>query len=189
MAAQTARVHVWDPFVRLSHWALAAAFLVAYFSHGGYLAEHRIAGYVITALVILRLLWGFVGSRRARFADFVPAPRELAAYLGDVVCRREARHIGHNPAGGAMIVLLLFLLAALCITGFVLDTPGFRDDRDFKAVHDLLTDATVVCIALHIAGVGYASWRHRENLVAAMITGRKRATPFMSAAEAPPRSP
>jgi cytochrome b len=90
---------------------------------------------------------------------------------------REPRHIGHNPAGGAMILAMLGLLAALCITGFVLDTPQFRDDRDFKQVHDLLTDATVVCIVLHLAGVMHASWRHRENLVGAMMTGRKREVP------------
>ena len=75
-----------------------------------------------------------------------------------------------------MIVGLLALMAALCVTGLVLDTPRFRDDRNFKQVHDLLTDATVICILLHLAGVAWASWRHRENLVAAMITGRKRAS-------------
>jgi cytochrome b len=167
---------VWDPLVRIIHWSLVVGFVVAYFSHGGYLAVHRIAGYVLTALVLVRVVWGFVGPPRARFADFVTGPRKLAAYLGLLMRGREPRHLGHNPAGGAMTVLLLTLLAALCATGFVLDTPRFRDDRDFKQVHDLLTDAAVVCIALHLAGVAYTSWRHRENLLAAMITGRKRET-------------
>jgi cytochrome b len=170
-----ARVRVWDPLVRLFHWALLIAFVVAYFSHGGYLQVHRVSGYAVAVLVALRAVWGFVGSPHARFADFVPSPRKLAVYLGLLVRGHEPRHTGHNPAGGAMIVVMLVLLAALCITGVVLDTPQFRDDRDFKAVHDLLTDATVVCIVLHLAGVAHASWRHRENLVAAMISGRKRA--------------
>jgi cytochrome b len=165
---------VWDPLVRLVHWALVVAFIVAYFSHGGYLTVHRISGYVVAALVVFRVVWGFVGSPHARFADFVTGPRKLATYVGQLVRGREPRHVGHNPAGGAMIVLLLVLLAALSVTGVVLDTPQFRDDRDFKQVHDVLTDATLVCIVLHLIGVGYASWRHRENLVAAMITGRKR---------------
>ena len=169
-----ARVRVWDPLVRFFHWALVAAFVVAYFSHGGYLAVHRVSGYAISALVILRVAWGFVGPPHARFADFVPGPRKLAAYLGLLIRGREPRHIGHNPAGGVMIVVLLVLIAALCVTGFVLDTPQFRDDRDFKQVHDLLTDATLVCIVLHLAGIAHASWRHRENLVAAMLSGRKR---------------
>lgn len=168
------RVRVWDPFVRFFHWALAAAFVVAYFSHGGYLAVHRLSGYSIAALVFLRVLWGFAGSPHARFADFVPGPRKLFAYVALLVRGREPRHLGHNPAGAVMIVVLLVLLSALCATGVMLDTPRFRDDRDMQEVHDLLTDATVVCIVLHLAGVAYASWRQRENLVAAMVSGRKR---------------
>jgi cytochrome b len=174
MASRPPRVRVWDPFIRIFHWALAAAFLVAYLSHGGYLSVHRWAGYAIAVLVVLRVIWGFIGSTHARFADFVTGPRELSRYLGLLLRRREPRHLGHNPAGGAMIVLMLGLLAALCITGFVLDTPQFRDDRDFKQVHDLLTDATVVCIVLHLVGVVHASLRHRENLVGSMVTGHKR---------------
>lgn len=165
---------VWDPFVRVFHWVLVAASVVAYFSHGGYLAAHRIAGYAIAALVVLRIAWGFVGPTHARFADFVVGPTRLAAYFGLLLRRREPRYVGHNPAGGAMIVVMLILLVALSVTGFMLDTPRYRDDRDFKQVHDWLTDATVVCIVLHLVGVALASWRHRENLVAAMITGRKR---------------
>jgi cytochrome b len=174
MSSEVPRVRVWDPFVRVFHWGVAAAFVVAYFSHGGYLAVHRVAGYAIAALVASRVLWGFVGSPHARFADFVPGPRRLIGYMGQLVRGREARHLGHNPAGGVMIVVLLVLLAALCATGVVLDTPGFRDDRNLQEVHELLTDATLACIALHVAGVAYASWRQRENLVAAMISGRKR---------------
>jgi cytochrome b len=175
MAAGPVRVRVWDPFLRIFHWVLVAAFVVAYFSHGGYLAAHRISGYGILALVVLRVAWGFMGPAHARFADFVRGPRDLASYLGLLLRGREPRYVGHNPAGGAMIVVMLLLLAALCVTGVVLDTPRFRDDRDFKEIHDVLTDASVVCIVLHLAGVALASWRHRENLVAAMISGRKRA--------------
>ncbi len=173
--AGEARVRVWDPLVRVVHWSVVIAFVVAYFSHGGYLRVHRVAGYVISALVVIRIAWGFVGSPHARFADFVPGPRRLGSYFMLLARRREPRHIGHNPAGAVMIVVLLVLLAALCATGIVLDTPRFRDDADFKQVHDLLTDATLVCIVLHVAGVVVTSWRQRENLVAAMITGRKRA--------------
>jgi len=167
-------MRVWDPLVRFMHWALVAAFGVAYFSHGGYLAVHRVSGYVIAGIVVARVAWGFVGSQHARFADFMTGPARLVAYLGLLVRGREPRHVGHNPAGAAMIVVMLLLLAALSVTGVMLDTPRFRDDRDFKEIHDLLTDATLVCIVLHLAGVAHASWRHRENLVAAMLTGRKR---------------
>lgn len=174
MAAEAARVRVWDPLVRIFHWALVTAFVVAWFSHGGYLAWHRLAGYAIAALVLLRVLWGFVGPPHARFADFVRGPRPLATYAALLVRGREPRYIGHNPAGGAMVVVLLVLLAALCASGVMLDTPWFRDDGRVKEVHDLLTDAALVCIMLHLAGVAYAGWRHRESLVAAMISGSKR---------------
>jgi cytochrome b len=167
-------MRVWDALIRVLHWAVVAAFLVAWFSHGGYLALHRVSGYVIAALVLVRVAWGFAGPAHARFSDFVVGPGKLAAYLRLLVRAREPRYVGHNPAGGVMIVVLLSLLAALCATGLMLDTPRFRDDGDFKAVHDLLTDATIACIVLHVAGVAYASWRHRENLVAAMLSGRKR---------------
>lgn len=177
MAGQARSVRVWDPLVRLAHWLLVVAFVVAYFAHGGYLAVHRFAGYAIVALVAIRIAWGFVGPERARFTDFVPSPRALGTYVASLLRAREPRHIGHNPAGGVMIVMLLILLAALCATGIVLDTPRFRDDSDFKEVHDLLTDATLVCVALHVLGVAWASWRHRENLLMAMITGRKRDGP------------
>ena len=165
---------VWDLVVRLFHWALVATFVVAYFSHGGYLPVHRVSGYAISALVVVRVAWGFVGSAHARFADFVVGPRRLADYLGLLFRGREPRYVGHNPAGGAMIVVMLILLAAVSVTGVVLDTPWFRDDRNFKEVHDVLTDAMLVCIVLHLLGVVHASWRHRENLVAAMFSGRKR---------------
>lgn len=175
MAGQARGVQVWDPLVRVVHWSVAAAFVVAWFSHGGYLPVHRVAGYAILALVFIRIAWGFAGTPHARFADFVPGPRKLGAYLRLLARGREPRHVGHNPAGGVMIVLLLLLLAALCTTGIVLDTPAFRDDGDMKEMHERLTDATLLCIVLHLAGVVSMSWRHRENLVAAMVTGRKRA--------------
>jgi cytochrome b len=174
MAGEGARIRVWDPLVRISHWMLAAAFIVAWFSHGGYLPLHRLAGYAIAALVVLRGAWGFIGPPHARFSDFVHGPRKLAAYARLLVRGREPRHIGHNPAGGAMVVVLLVLLAALSASGVMLDTPWFRDDGRVKDVHDFLTDAALVCIVLHLVGVAYASWRHRENLVAAMISGSKR---------------
>jgi cytochrome b len=175
MASEGRGVRVWDPLVRVVHWSVVVAFVVAWFSHGGYLRVHRLAGYAITVLVAVRIVWGFVGSPHARFADFISGPGKLGTYFVLLARGREPRHLGHNPAGGVMIVVLLVLLAALCATGIVLDTPWFRDDGDMKEVHDLLTDAMLVCTVLHVAGVAFTSWRQRENLVAAMITGRKRA--------------
>jgi cytochrome b len=174
MGEEARGVRVWDPLVRVVHWSVAVAFVVAYFSHGGYLPVHRATGYLISALVVVRIAWGFVGSAHARFEDFIVGPRRVLSYLALLARSREPRYIGHNPAGGVMIVALLVLLATLCTSGIVLDTPSYRDDAGVKQVHDLLTDAMLGCIAMHVIGVAYTSWRQRENLVAAMITGRKR---------------
>jgi cytochrome b len=168
------QVVVWDRVVRVVHWSLVIAVPIAYVTHGGLLAVHRAVGYWIAGLVVLRLVWGFVGTRHARFADFVSGPRDLARYLGQLARWREPRYLGHNPAGGAMIVVLLALLIAVSVTGLVIDTPSYRDDRSLQAVHELTADALIACVVVHVVGVLYASLRHRENLIGAMFSGKKR---------------
>ena len=160
-------------FVRITHWTLVVAILLAYFSHGGLITLHRIAGYTVLALVVARVAWGFMGGTYARFANFVPSPTGLVHYFGLLLRHREPRTLGHNAAGGAMILLLLIMLVTISGTGWVLDSSAYRDYRPLHALHDGLSDVLMVLIALHIAGVLHASWRHKENLIASMITGRK----------------
>src|SRR5689334_1938116 len=106
MTAPAPTVRVWDPVIRLFHWTLVAAFATAFLAEEGGLL-HDAAGYVVLGLIGLRLIWGIVGPVHARFADFVPTPAQLVRYLRSVVQGRPERYLGHNPAGGAMIVLLL----------------------------------------------------------------------------------
>ena len=160
--------------MRVGHWLVVLATFIAYFTHGGLLEIHRVAGYTVLACVAVRIVWGFVDATHARFTNFLPTPRAVFAYLAAMFRRRESRFIGHNPAGALMIVVLLGLLLTAGITGIVLDTPQYRDFRPLHSVHTAVSDVLVILAFVHVCGVLYASWRHRENLIAAMFTGKKR---------------
>jgi cytochrome b len=167
-------VTVWDPLVRLTHWAMAVGFIVAYASpeegRGGPGSLHIWTGYVLGAIILLRLVWGFVGPRYARFSDFVFRPSKVIRYLIDLVLAHPRRYLGHSPAGGAMVVALLVCLAASVATGIAANgRHGLIGD-----LHGAVTGITLALVILHVIGVIVASITHRENLVAAMFTGRKR---------------
>jgi cytochrome b len=168
-------VRVWDPLVRIFHWTLVAAFATAWLSaeHWGLL--HRSAGYLIAGLVVIRILWGFVGPRHARFTDFVRGPSTVLAFLRDTLRLRAPRHLGHNPAGGAMVVALLLALFVITGSGIMMTTDAFWGVRWVRELHEISVDLTLVLLALHVLGVIVASFENRENLVAAMLTGRKQA--------------
>jgi len=166
-------IKVWDPLVRLFHWTFAGAVILAYVSDGARVI-HENAGYVALALVIIRLLWGLIGTRHARFASFVRGPRAVYAYLGDILDMSARRYLGHNPAGGAMIVALLFLVTITAISGWLTTTDRFFGVWWMEGPHSLSADALIAFAGLHIVGVFASSFLHKENLGRAMITGKKR---------------
>jgi cytochrome b len=121
------RIYVWDRFVRLFHWTLALAFLVAYATGEEESAIHTNAGYLILGLIITRIIWGFVGSRHARFTDFLYSPREVLGYLrGLVTPVRVKRYIGHSPAGSWMVFALLISLSLTIFSGLKMEAAEGR---------------------------------------------------------------
>ncbi|MDE3078576.1 MAG: cytochrome b/b6 domain-containing protein [Paracoccaceae bacterium] len=195
-------IRVWDPALRLFHWALVGAFALAWLTSEEGRSLHETAGYVVAGLIGFRLVWGLVGPRYARFAQFVPGPGRLLSYAGDMLKGRERRYVGHNPAGAAMIVALLLSLSGTALTGWLSAEParmaylpsapalvsvaradeaggygegGEGSEGGLKDLHGALANLTLLLVGLHVAGVALSSLRHRENLARAMVTGRKRA--------------
>lgn len=126
MSDRAETVKVWDPLVRVLHWALVVAFFVAYFTEDDLQVVHVWAGYVVGAVVIVRILWGVVGSRHARFTDFIYRPSRVFGYLKNLARLSGRRYIGHSPAGGAMTVALLLSLAVTVGVGLFLDAADER---------------------------------------------------------------
>jgi cytochrome b len=171
-AARRRTLPVWDPLVRVLHWAIAALVLTAFLSSDAR-HFHMAVGYIAVGLAALRIAWGFVGSRHARFTDFVRAPRTVLAYLGALARFRAPRHLGHNPAGGAMILALLGLIALAGISGWLSQTNAWFGVLWVEDVHAFAGNAIIFLAILHVAGVLVSSLAHGENLVRAMLTGRK----------------
>ena len=212
MASGNDTIKVWDPLVRIGHWTLVAAFFVAYFTEEDLLTQHVWAGYTVAGVVLIRVLWGFIGTENARFKNFVRSPGTTLRYLGDIARNCAKRYIGHNPAGGAMIVALIASLAVTTWSGLEIyaieenagPLAGFSaqsnlgdssfelvgtayasedDDSDdehesaeefWEEVHEASANVTLFLVLLHVAGVLLASFTHRENLIKAMLTGRKK---------------
>ncbi len=168
-------IRVWDPFVRAFHWTLAASFAAAWLSSENWEVGHNAAGYAAGALVALRVVWGLIGPGYARFAQFVRSPETVINYLWAIRDGSERRYVGHNPAGGAMIVVLLGAIAATAVSGWLMTTDAFWGSTALQRVHSALAHGVLALVALHLSGVVLASLRHHENLVRAMVVGLKRA--------------
>jgi cytochrome b len=173
--SRQARPKVWDPLVRVFHWSLVLSVLAAWLTRHGGGAWHEWLGYAALALIALRLVWGFTGSRYARFTQFMRSPANTLDYARRVLSGKEQRHLGHNPLGAWMIVALLLSIAVAGITGWLYTTDRFWGVEWMEDLHEAFAIAVLALAAVHVAGVVFSSWRHRENLVAAMLHGRKRA--------------
>ena len=187
-----ATIRVWDPFIRLTHWALATAIAVALLTSlvlpPTWISAHIVAGTLAAGLVAARVVWGFLGPGTARFAGFVPTATGFFGHVRELRDGTAHRHVGHNPMGGAMIVALLATILVITLTGtlalggslksgpFAFAT-GFAAGELARHAHQLLAYGLIGLIAVHIGGAIFESRRSRENLVRAMVDGRKAARP------------
>ncbi|MBI5451616.1 MAG: cytochrome b/b6 domain-containing protein [Gammaproteobacteria bacterium] len=198
MTDGTAMIKVWDPLVRIGHWSLVALFAIAYLSGDEDSDLHIYAGYALLAIVLLRIVWGLVGSQHARFSDFIKGPVATLSYLRAFMRRQPPHYLGHNPLGGWMVIALLTMLLLVSWSGLKAyaaeghgplaqhieligsahadDDGGGNgaEDEFWEEAHELLSNLTLLLIGLHVAGVIASSIIHRESLVKAMITGNKR---------------
>jgi cytochrome b len=194
------KVKVWDIAVRVFHWSLVILFTLAYLTGEEEGALHNNAGYIVLGLLAFRLLWGFVGTRYARFSDFIYGPGATIAYARSLLASNPVRYLGHNPLGGWMIVALLLSIFVTCwsgieyigskgqgplagnthiLTGIAVADEGNKKehadegDEFWEEVHEIFANLSVLLVVIHIAGVVASSRMHHENLAKSMITGYK----------------
>jgi len=171
------KVLVWDAPVRVFHWLMVLSFAGAYLTAESerWRLVHVTLGYTMAGLVAFRVVWGFVGTRHARFASFVRGPAAVVRYLRGLVSGRSEEAAGHNPAGALAIVALLGLTAVVAASGWA--TYNDVGGGWLEELHEGAANVMLAIVGVHVAGVLLASWLHRDNLIGAMVTGRKRARP------------
>lgn len=171
------RVLVWDAPTRVFHWLMVLSFAGAYLTgeDDQWRLVHVTFGYTMAGLVVFRIVWGFIGTRHARFTDFVRGPGAAMRYLRSVVRGQPEHHAGHNPAGALAVVALLVLTVVVAVTGWA--TYRELGGDGMEALHEVLANVMLGLVVLHIVAVVVSSRLHRENLVGAMISGVKAGQP------------
>lgn len=167
------RLYVWDPLVRLFHWSLVAAFLANAFVTRPGKEVHELIGYGVAALIALRLIWGLVGPRHARFADFPPSPSASIGQLREMASGRRNAHAGHSPLGALMIYNLLATMGAIALTGWMQTTVAYFGVEWVTELHEALVTWAELSVVAHVAAVVLESRRLRVNLPKSMVTGYK----------------
>ena len=196
------RIKVWDIAVRTIHWSLVVLYVVSYLTGEDESDLHNYAGYGVLALIVFRTAWGVIGTRHARFSDFIYGPGKTLAYAKSMLSRQPIHYLGHNPLGGWMVVALLVTLFITCWSGMEYigskgegplagysstvigvaladgdEGEGEEGDEFWEEIHEVFANLTLFLVILHIVGVLAASLVHRENLAKSMVTGYKRPGP------------
>ncbi|WNL44024.1 cytochrome b/b6 domain-containing protein [Dyella sp. BiH032] len=174
--ASRQRILVWDLPVRLSHWLMVACFAGAWITaeEDQWRRLHAVLGYTMALLAAFRIFWGVIGTRHAKFKHFVRGPRETWQYVRRMLRGNPPHYTGHNPAGAVAIVALLAMTLAVTFFGWL----AYSTQAEWLGeTHEVLANLMIALVGLHVAGALAGSWLHRENLVRAMVTGRKLGRP------------
>lgn len=180
-------INVWDLPTRIFHWTLVGlfVFLIVSGDLGDDLIEwHFYAGYLLSGLILFRVIWGVIGSRHSRFTSFVRDPITTVTYLKGMFSGKTAHHYGHNPAGGMMVIVLLILLALQVATGLVSTDDVIWDGPFYSAVsdqvaeiggelHESIQSLLQLLVVLHVAAILFHRFKYNDHLVPAMIHGKK----------------
>ena len=174
---KTSRILVWDLPLRVFHWLLAISFAGALLTAESERVRdvHVLLGYTVIGLLGFRILWGFLGTRHARWSSFAYGPKAVLSYLRSLLTRNPIHYVGHNPAGSWVIYVMLVLGLVTGISGYGVYTDV--GGKWIESLHEGAADAMLALVLVHVAGVVVSSLVHRENLVAAMLTGRKLGQP------------
>ncbi len=167
------RHYVWDPMVRVFHWSLVILFTLNALVIDPDAKLHETFGYVIMGLVALRLIWGVIGSRYARFTSFLPSPSGAVGQLTEIATGRTNAHMGHSPLGALMIYNLILTLIGIGVSGYLMTTDMFWGTEWPEELHEALVTWAEISVGLHVGAVIFESRRTRINLARAMITGYK----------------
>lgn len=180
---KTRQVKVWDILVRFTHWTVAAGIIANLFFTEDGSDLHVYVGYTVLGLVVVRLLWGLVGTRYARFTSFFPTPTRLKHHLSALIVRRvDEQHLGHNPLAAIMMLSLWAVIIGLGVTGYLMETDIFSHiqllgNKDvLEEIHELLANSLYLLVPLHIVAAIAMSYWQRQNLIKSMITGKKTVT-------------
>ncbi len=199
MIAHEEKIKVWDPLVRVFHWTLVLFVFGTFLTGEDYIDLHLQLGYGVLGLLLFRIIWGFVGTRYARFSEFTYRPKVVIAYLKDLVSFKAKRYIGHGPAGGSMVIALIISLLIASVSGLALyggeelagPLAGLMVGispfwiEALEGLHELFAGLVGLLVLLHISGVLFSSFAHGENLIKSMWTGYKTKT-TESHSEVPP---
>lgn len=167
------RIYVWDRFVRTFHWTLVGCIIFNYIIADDGKQAHQLSGYMASAMVAVRIIWGFLGSPHARFSDFFPTPSRIKEHVAKMIKGDPDFQPGHNPLGGLMMLTLIALVLGLGISGHLQTTDAFWGEEWLETLHEGLASTLIALACLHVAAALLMSRLQQTNLVGAMVTGFK----------------